>query len=112
MSERRAKYGNRRVEVAPGLWCDSLKESARWFDLRCLEGLGEITGLVFHPRWRLVVNGVRISTFTADSAYTIVATGQRVVEDVKSEPTRQDRAYKLRKKLMHALYDIEVQEWL
>lgn len=109
---KRRKYGNRRVEVAAGQWADSEKEAKRWFDLKVLEQAGTIANLAWHPSWPLVVNGVRITRFTADSAYDVVATGERVVEDVKSEATRADRAYNLRRKLMLAVHGIAVREYL
>ena len=42
-------------------------------------------------------------TYTADFAYTL-PTGDRVVEDVKSDATRREREYVLKRKLFEARF--------
>lgn len=90
-----------------GIRFASQKEATRYQELREREQAGAIIGLVAHPSWDLVVNGVRIGKYTADAAYTDRATCAPVVEDTKGVRTRD---YILRKKLMLALYEIEIVE--
>jgi hypothetical protein len=61
------------------------------------------------PRFPLVVNGVDLEAYVADFSYIDSATGQRVVEDVKSVPG-DSRLWRLKKALMVALHGIDVQE--
>ena len=45
-------------------------------------------------------NKVRAIRYKADFTYTDNETGKTVVEDVKSEATRKDAVYKIKKKMM------------
>lgn len=105
----RQKYGARPVTI-DGVRFASQVEARRYQQLRALEQAGEIRDLLPHPRFIFEHQGVRIGAYTADSAYTIVATGERVIEDVKSGPTRTT-SYRLRRKLMQAFHHIEVKEY-
>lgn len=100
---------NARATTVDGVRFASIKEASRYQELRLLLTAGQIGDLQTHPAWSLVVNGVVIGRYTADFAYTDRATGAPVVEDVKSPPTRTE-VYRLRKKLMRALYEIEIVE--
>jgi hypothetical protein len=101
-----SKYNNRRVTL-DGHTFDSVAERRRYQELCLLRAAGELTGLVTHPRFPLVVNGVPIATYEADFGYTETATGRAVVEDVKG--VRTD-VYRIKCRLMRACYGIEVKE--
>jgi len=80
---------------------DSKRELKRFVELEHLLRLGEISNLELHPRYDLMVNGVKIGRYTADFRYN---KGEEVVvEDVKSKVTKT-RDYVLRKKIL-ATYD-------
>lgn len=103
----RSKYNARAVE-ADGHRFDSQMEYRRYGELRLLEQAGAITALRVHEKWPLVVNGVRcVKLGHYESDFTFVENGQLVVEDVKGYLTPM---YRLKKKLMLALYDIEIVE--
>lgn len=102
------KYRNQPVTVQ-GLGFDSIKEAKRWVYLCDLVKLGAIKNLRRQVRYDLVVNGKKISWYTADFVYETLG-GETVVEDVKSEATAQERSYGIRKRLMAALYGVEIQE--
>jgi hypothetical protein len=53
------------------------------------------------------VNNQVICTYTADFRYE--ESGEAIVEDVKSRPT-MTQVYRLKKKLMKAIYDIDIKE--
>lgn len=106
--ERTNKYRNQPTNVA-GTEFDSKLEAQRYKDLRIMETAGVISALEVHPRFDLVVNGVRIGRYTADFRYVDTDSGVQIVEDVKSRPTRT-RDYMLRKKLMKAVHGIEIKE--
>lgn len=102
--KRGSKYGNRRTEV-DGISFASAKEARRWSELRLLERAGQISGLERQVRYRMEVRGVPVTTYVADFRYE--REGGYVVEDAKGFATD---VYKLKKKLMRAVFDIEIQE--
>ena len=105
---RQGKYG-----VAPraertsreGEVFDSKGELARWEELRLLERAGEISDLRRQSMFLLEVSGCKIGTYVADFVYE--KGKETVVEDFKGVRTP---AYRLKKKLMLALYGIEILE--
>jgi hypothetical protein len=101
------KYRARRTTVDNVVF-HSAKEARRYIELKALEQGGVITKLQLQPKYPLVVNGLRIATYVADFVF-IDDQGQTVVEDVKSEGTKTP-VYRLKKKIMKALYNIDVVE--
>lgn len=85
----------------------SKAEARRWAALQVLERSGEITALAHQPKFELKVNGVKLGHYIADAAY--MRDGLYVVEDTKSKPTMTS-IYRLKKKLMKALHNIEITE--
>jgi hypothetical protein len=104
MAGGRNKYGNRRTEV-DGISFASAKEARRYSELKLLERAGKIKGLHLQPRFPLRVNEVTVTTYVADFIFD--RDGETVVEDVKGVRTP---TYKLKKKLMKAIHDIDVVE--
>ena len=107
-----SKYRNRKLEV-DGHVFDSRKEVARYEALRLMEQLGQIRNLELQPQFKCNVCGKKICTYRADFAYEQPNENRqyvRIVEDVKSEPTRRNPVYRLKKKLVEALYNIEIRE--
>lgn len=87
---------------------DSRKEAARWAELVALESAGAISGLRRQVRIPIRVNGVRVCVYVADAVYC--EGGRRVIEDTKSEVTRRLPVYRLKRKLLAAIYGIEIRE--
>lgn len=109
-ANKKNKFNARKVEY-DGHKFDSQAEYQRYLSLRDDQKDGKIIRLEVHPKFELVVNGVLIRTYTADFKYTIVRNGaaiRRVVEDVKSPPTAKLDTFRMVKKLMLAIYGIEV----
>ena len=90
-----------------GIRFASKAEARRYQELKLLERAGEIHNLETHPKYTLVVNDQVICTYTADFRYE--ENGEVIVEDVKSRPT-MTYSYKLKKKLMKAIYNIDIKE--
>ena len=74
---------------------DSKKELNRFMELEILLRAKEISDLELHPKFDLMVNGVKIGRYTADFRYK--KGSDIIVEDVKSRATKT-RDYMLRKK--------------
>ncbi len=101
-----SKYHNQKTEHN-GIQFDSRKEAKRYQELILLERAGVISHLELQPRYNLVVNGQKLGFYKADFRYEDVATNSVVVEDVKGVRTA---VYMLKKKLVKALYGIEIIE--
>ena len=110
VAPKRPKYGNVRVTDRDGLTHDSRREYRRWQELKLREVAGEISGLQRQRVFDLVVGGLLVCRYVADAVYVENATGRRIVEDTKSPPTRKKRDYRIKAKLMKALYGIDIHE--
>jgi hypothetical protein len=108
-----------RKSVIDGITFDSALEASRYRHLKARQEAGEISNLECHPRFPLVVNGVKIGPqgiYTADFRYS--AGGVVIVEDVKawakrskkskSLSPRYERDFPLRRDLVLALYGISI----
>lgn len=101
----RSKYRNVKT-TRFGQVFDSKKEANRYLELRSLLEQGEIKNLRRQVKYPFVLNSVTVATYIADYVYED-RYGNEIVEDVKGFRTRE---YKIKRKLMLALYNIEVKE--
>lgn len=106
MSKRRGKYNARKTEV-DGFVFDSRKEANRYQELKILEAAGEIVDIRMQVKYHCTVNGKKICTYIADFEYTTTKDQKVHTEDVKGYKTE---VYKLKKKLVEALFNIEIEE--
>lgn len=88
---------------------DSLAEAKRYQVLKLAEIAGRISNLTLQPKYALICNGTHVGTYYADFEY-LNETGLLIVEDVKSAHTRKDPVYRLKKKMVQAIYGIEIKE--
>jgi hypothetical protein len=86
---------------------DSKKEAQRGHELSLLEQAGKIEALEHHPIFPLSVNGVEVGSYEADFVYVDVESCKTITEDVKGVKTD---VYRLKKKLMKAIYNIDITE--
>lgn len=101
------KFRNIPTEV-DGLKFASKREAKRYGELKLLERLGQIQGLCADKsqlRYPLKVNGTEICKYEADFRYR--EKEQTILEDAKGFKTP---VYRLKRKLMRAIYGIEIQE--
>lgn len=84
---------------------DSKKEALRYQELSLLERGGVISGLKLQVKFPVVINGHKICIWVADFVY--YETGEMMVEDTKGY---KNRVYKLKKKLVEAVYGIKIKE--
>lgn len=111
---RRNKYLAKRTQV-DGIWFHSKGEANRWQQLTLLERAGEIRNLDRQVPYSLTVKGVEVGTYVADFTYDeatersgkLWTSSHRVVEDFKGVRTSE---YRLKAKLMKAIYGIEIRE--
>ena len=79
------KYHAIPTTTSDGIRHDSKAEAARWEELKIKERIGEISNLERHVPFPLMVNGIQIGKYEADSVY--IENGKRVIEDVKGVRT-------------------------
>lgn len=101
------KYGNQKT-VIDGIEFDSKKEALRYQELKIRAMAKEIWDLKFQEEFELIVNEVKVASYFADFTYQ-TAFG-KVVEDVKSTATRKNPVYRLKNKLVNAIYGIKIIE--
>ena len=108
------KYKNKKCEYK-GMKFDSIKERNWYINLENMQKLGRISELqrqvefVLIETFKLEDKTYRKTKYIADFTYKD-KNGKYHVVDVKSEATRKDKVYQLKKKLMAWKYGIEIEE--
>jgi len=100
----KSKYKAKKCEI-DGFKFDSLKEGKRYRQLKLLEKARVIENLELQPRYDLIINDVKCGFYKADFRY--IENDKLVVEDVKGMKTP---VYNLKKKLIKAIYGIDIFE--
>ena len=102
------KYKNIKT-VINGITFDSKKEAGYYGILRLKEKARLIQRFEMQVRYDLVVNNIKIGFYKADF---VTYKHGKVFEviDVKSEMTKKLPVYRLKKKLMKAIYGIDIVE--
>jgi hypothetical protein len=103
-----SKYHNHET-LYQGIQFDSRREASRYQELLWMQRAGLICKIELQPRYDLVVNAQKLGFYRADFRYEMVSSGQVITEDVKSVATKT-AVYSLKKKLVKALYGVEVVE--
>ena len=123
-----SKYLNKKTEI-DGIIFDSRKEANYYLYLKQKEREGEISNLQLQVPFEVIpaVYGEKVihlktkdkpvkyciqkaAHYVADFVYIETVTGKKVVVDVKSEITRKNPEYRLKKKMMLAFNGIEIEE--
>ena len=110
-----SKYASKKTRV-DNLVFDSKREAARYLELKMLMRVGKITGLTLQVPF-VLAPGVKFAgsarakpaiRYFADFVYSDVASGQIVVEDVKSPATAKLSAFVMKRHLMKSIHGIDV----
>ena len=104
MPKRQSKYRNIPT-VVDGIKFDSKKEARRYGELLLLKKDNAIKNLILQPPFVLKVDGQKICSYIGDFQYEY--NGRVIVEDCKGYRTRD---YVIKKKLMKAIFGIEIRE--
>jgi len=103
----RSKYGAKKT-VVDGITFDSKWEAERYGQLKAMERGGLVTELELQVPYNIIVNDQKICKYIADFRYKLEhsdGTIEDVVEDAKGVETPE---FKLKKKLMKAVFNIEI----
>ncbi len=105
-AEKKQKYNNKKTLV-DGITFDSVKESNRYKELCILQKAGVVCDLRLQVQFQIIgLNRGKKGHYVADFVYLHREDGY-VVEDVKGMKTD---TYKLKKKLMKDLWNIDIKE--
>ena len=98
---KKSKYRNKRCEYA-GLKFDSQKERDYYIFLKGEEKAKRISHLSCQKVYVIEMDGKKICKYIADFVFINLKTNKWEIVDVKSEITKKNSTYKLKKKLMAA----------
>lgn len=101
---KRSKYGAKKASI-DGIKFDSTLEANRYSQLLLLVKAHVISNLRLQVPYELIVNNILVAKYIADFVY--FQDGVEVVEDSKGFLTTE---YRLKKKLMKAIHDIDIYE--
>lgn len=104
------KYRAKKITV-DGIEFDSRKEANRYFELLTMQKAGLIEDLQRQEEFELIprCGKERPAKYHSDFSYIDCATGEKVVEDVKSRATKT-KDYILRRKIMNWRHGIQIRE--
>lgn len=116
-NEKKSGKVNHQVIYANGIRFDSKAEHDRYLELLLLEKAGLISDLVCHPSYEILpkqetpkgFGNFRPVDYTPDFKYRD-KDGIEHVEEVKSEYTRKEKDYVIRRKLIYYTLGIYVEE--
>lgn len=102
--KRRRKYGNVPTAI-DGITFSSKKEAAHYQELLVLQRQGFISDLKLQPEFTLqeafmTTGGEKVRAIRYRADFSYIERGQLIVEDVKSEATRQNKVYVMKRKMM------------
>lgn len=104
----KSKYKNKWTEV-DGIKFQSTAEASAYTEYKRRKSSGEFKEFERQRRYKLIVNGIQVSSYRAD--FVIIHwDGTEQIVDVKSPFTRTLNDYIIRKKLMKALFGIDIYE--
>lgn len=92
-----------------GIYFHSTKEANYYGTLKLRMKAGEIKNFRRQVRFKISINGVKITTYVCDFIIYFWD-GTKQVIDVKSDFTRKLEPFRIKKKLMQVLYNITVIE--
>ena len=104
-----SKYHNTKTTL-DGITFDSKKEATRYAELKLLSRSGLIQNLRLQVPFELIPKqaGERAVKYIADFVYD--ENGETVVEDTKSEITRANPTYILKRKLLLWVHELRIKE--
>lgn len=105
LGKKQGKIKNVRRKEINGITFDSTREARRYQDLDLMQRAGQITELRRQIAYPIFINDKKICDWFADFVY--VKDGIRVIEDSKGWATD---VYKLKKKMVEAMYSIKILE--
>ena len=102
---KKPRVKNTKRKMVNGIEFDSTREARAWQDLCLQQQAGQITGLRRQVEFPIAINGKQVCSYWAD--FVFQRGGKQVVADAKGFRTE---IYRLKRKLMLAAYNVEIEE--
>ena len=107
------KYRNKKIEY-DGYTFDSIKEKSWYIKFKLMQQAGDITNLELQKEYELMpkfeCKGKKYKKMSYYADFVYKQDGKIHVVDVKSEATKKDKVYLIKKKLLVYEYGIEIEE--
>ena len=108
----RSKYGSKKT-IVDNIKFDSKWEAERYGQLKAMERGGVVTDLELQVPYDIVVNDVKICRYVADFRYKkesnhTITNDEYYVEIVEDAKGFETPEFKLKKKLMKAVFNIDI----
>ena len=101
------KYKNKKIQI-DGFTFDSKLEGKHYSQLKLLERAGEIEELELQVKFNLIVHDIKIGFYKADFKFFDLKENKQRVVDSKGYDTPVS---KLKRKMVKAIYGIDVEIW-
>ena len=108
-AQKPTKYKSIKTEV-DGIKFDSKKEAEYYGVLKLRKRKGMISAFTRQERFKIIINGILVCTYVSDFVVYDTYGNRTEIIDVKSDFTRKMSTYRLKKKLMKAVLNIEIKE--
>lgn len=105
---KKSKYKSVKCEHF-GVKFDSKRERDQYIKYLHQQSIGEILSIKLQPRFDIIINGKFCGFYKADFEIELADKSIQVI-DVKSEMTRKLPVYRLKKKMIKAIYNIDIVE--
>lgn len=108
---RRHKFAAK-SRIVDGIKFPSKLQAQRYGELKLLERAGKIRNLRLEVPYTIAINGMKICVYKADFVYDELVPGvlwREVIEDAKGVKTP---VYQLKKRLMKAVHNITIREFV
>jgi hypothetical protein len=105
--KKSSKFGAKKT-IVDGITFDSKWESERYGQLRAMERGGIVTDLKLQVKYDIIINDIKICRYIADFVYKEESPDGKVKEIVEDAKGFETPEFKLKKKLMKAVHNIDI----
>ena len=102
-----SKFGAKKT-IVDGITFDSKWESERYGQLKAMERGGIVTDLELQVKYDIVINDIKICKYIADFVYKEESPDGKIKEIVEDAKGFETPEFKLKKKLMKAVHNIDI----
>ena len=105
--KKSSKFGAKKT-IVDGITFDSKWESERYGQLKAMERGGIVTDLKLQVKYDIVINDIKICKYIADFVYKEESPDGKIKEIVEDAKGFETPEFKLKKKLMKAVHNIDI----
>ena len=105
--KKSSKFGAKKT-IVDGITFDSKWESERYGQLKAMERGGIVTDLELQVKYDIVIKDIKICKYIADFVYKEESPDGKIKEIVEDAKGFETPEFKLKKKLMKAVHNIDI----